>query len=135
MWYILFTIVAGGLLVFGFFSDSLITILICGLIVLLGFIYSHRKPRVMHHELTATGIVLGDTIYPYKNIKTFWIIYEPPHIKTLNLETTAYLNSHVVVQLGNQDPVMVKLFLKNFLEEDLNREESFVDLISRKLKI
>ncbi len=135
VWYIVFTLIAIGLIVYSILSGSILTMVTFGLIVLLGFLFSHRQPRVMPHSLTSSGIILGDTIIPYKNIKSFWIIYEPPQVKTLNIETTAYLNRHVTIQLGDQDPVPVKLFLKKYLPEDLNRDESFVDIIQRHLKI
>jgi hypothetical protein len=135
LWYIGFAIVAGALIVYSIFSGSLITIIMFALIVALAFGYAHRQPRVMNHDLTLTGVILGDTMYPYKNIKKFWIVYEPPQVKTLNLETESYLNSHVTIQLGDQDPVAVKLFLQKYLIEDLNREESFVDIISRRLRL
>ncbi len=134
-WYIVFAIAATAMLIFSFFSHSIITVITFVLIVVMGFAFSHRKPRVVLHQLTPTGIVLGDTMYPYKSIKSFWIIYEPPQIKTLNIETTAYLNPHMAIQLGDQDPVPVKLYLKKYLTEDINRDESLVDVISRHLKI
>jgi hypothetical protein len=135
LWYIGFAVLAGALIVYGIFSGSLITIIMFALIVALAFVYAHRKPRTMNHDLTLTGIILGDTMYPYKSIRKFWIIYEPPQVKTLNIETGSYLNSHVTIQLGDQDPVAVKMFLKNYLIEDLNREESFVDIIARRLRL
>ena len=39
-WYLAFAVIAVGLLIFGFFSNSLITIITLGLIVVFGFLYS-----------------------------------------------------------------------------------------------
>ena len=134
IWYIGFTLLAVGLIIYSFYSKSILTMITFGLIIILGFIFSHRKPRVITHKLTPAGIILGDIIYPYRNIVKFWILYNPPHIKTLNLETTAYLNQQVALQLADQDPVAVKVYLVKHLPEDLDKEESLTDAIARRLK-
>jgi hypothetical protein len=74
-------------------------------------------------------------VYSFKTIKIFWLDYRPPEIKTLNFITTAYINNQITIQLGDQDPVAVKLLLKQYLPEDLNREESLTEMLARKLKI
>ena len=135
LWYIVFAVIAIGLLVFSFFTGSILTIITFVLIVVMGFVFAHRKPRMVTHQLTTSGVMLGEALIPYKNIKSFWIIYEPPQVKTLYLETNSYLNHHTAIQLGDQDPVAVKLYLKKYLLEQINKEESFVDIISRRLKI
>jgi hypothetical protein len=134
IWYIFFTLVAVGLIIYSFYLKSVLTMITFGLIIILGFIFSHKKPAIVSHKLTSNGIVLGDIIYPYKNIVKFWILYNPPHVKTLNLETTAYVNQHVALQLGDQDPVEVKIYLAKHLPEDLEKEESLTDAIARRLK-
>jgi hypothetical protein len=62
------------------------------------------------------------------------MIYTPEN-KTVNFETVAYLNNHISMELGRQDPVAIKQFLKNYLQEDLDREESFTLLISKSFYI
>lgn len=77
----------------------------------------------------------GEILYPYKIIKKFWLVYNPPITKTLNFETTAYLNNRISIQLGSQDPVAVKLYLSQYLPEDLDRTESLSETLARTLKI
>ena len=120
---------------FAIYDRSIITIITFALIILMIFVISTQAPREITCKITKTGISLGNTLYPYKTIKTFWIMYNPPEIKTLNFETTAYINNTIIVQLGNQDPVTVKLALSQYLLEDLNREESATDALARRLKI
>ena len=104
------------------------------LLIAVTLMFALRKPQTMTCELSGVGINLGKSTYPYKNIRRFWIIYDPPHNTTLNFETTAYLNSTISVELANQNPFEVKEFLNGFLPEDLEKEESMTDAIARKLK-
>jgi hypothetical protein len=103
-----------------------LTLLTFVLLIVVALIFSHQKPQEIQYQLTSTGIVIGQLAYPYRNIKKFWMIYTPEN-KTVNFETVAYLNNHISMELGRQDPVAIKQFLKNYLQEDLDKEESFTE--------
>ncbi|MBX4187164.1 MAG: hypothetical protein KW802_02825 [Candidatus Doudnabacteria bacterium] len=134
-WYFMFAIVTLALLSFAVYSHSLLTgitfFLVCTVLLTL----SIQPSREVTYKITKTGISVGHLTYPYKIIKRFWIIYNPPEVKTINLETTAYLNNRVILQLGNQDPVLVKLILGDYILEDLETEESISETLARRLKI
>ncbi|MBI3952389.1 MAG: hypothetical protein HY336_00335 [Candidatus Doudnabacteria bacterium] len=133
-WFIIFGVVCLALIAYAVYQKSIITIITFGLLTALSAYFAVKKPKVLTHIITPNGIVVGDVVYPYKTIKTFWIVYAPPQVKTLNFETSAYINRFVTLELGSQDPLAVKMALKNYLIEDLDREESFSDSIARKLK-
>jgi hypothetical protein len=134
-WYFGFVVVAIGLIAFGIYLDSIITIIAFSLSIIAILIVSFQNPRLVTYKLTKTGIVIDKSTYPYKNIRKFWILYYPPTVTTLNFETTAYLNNQVSIELGSQNPLDIKTFLQNYLPEDLEKEESLSDVLSRKLKI
>jgi hypothetical protein len=104
------------------------------LITVLLLYFGSQKPKLIKVQAGTTGITIGTITYEYKIIKKFWIVYYPPQVKVLYLETGAYLNNLVRIELGNQDPVAVKKFLLQYLEEDLDGQESLVDIIARRLK-
>ena len=135
VWYIGFGLVSGGLIIFGIYSHSILTIITFCVIIFSVLLISLQPPKTITYQATKTGLVSGNTIYPYKVIKIFWLVYNPPVIKTLNFETTAYLNNRISFQLGSQDPVELKLFLDQYLPEDLNRTESITETLARSLKI
>jgi len=72
---------------------------------------------VLLHQLTGTGIALGDTVYPYKEIKKFWIIYNPPHVKILNIENHSLPQPPSQHPNGHEDPGELKSFLKNTFQK------------------
>jgi hypothetical protein len=133
-WYIGFIIISLLLVSFAVFSQSLNTIITFAILILISFVFAQQKAKIVECAISSTGITLGKTFYPYKIIRNFWIIYRPSQIKTLNFETTAYVNNVVSIQLGNQDPVIIKTVLKKYLIEDLNRDESLSDVIARRVK-
>jgi hypothetical protein len=133
-WYVIAGLIAFGLIGFAIYSRSLMTLITFALIIILGVSAVFRRPKKLIHRITSLDISVGQIIYPYKNVKKFWIIYQPPEVKTLNLETTAYLNSLVTLQLGDQDPVEVKVMLQKYLPEDLDREESLNEILARRAK-
>ena len=84
LWYIIFAIVSVALLAFAIFNQSIITVITFVLIIFMIFIMTTQAPEEVTYKITKTGISLGDTLYPYKIIKTFWIVYNPPEVKILN---------------------------------------------------
>lgn len=132
-WYIALLAVSIGLIVYAIISGSIITAITFALLGAVTFGFAQKKPSTLNFSVTSTGISIGQTFYPYKSIKQFWIIYNR-EVKTLNFETTAYLNRFLSIQLGTQDPIKLRNILKNYLEEDLDREESLTEKLARGLK-
>jgi hypothetical protein len=132
-WYIGFAVIAIALIAYAIFTHNLLTTLTFIVLAAVWLIYSLQTPRIAEHELSPAGIRINRSLFPYKNIKKFWIIYSNEN-KTLNFETTAYLNNRISLQLGNQNPTAIKQFLKTYLPEDLNMEESLTDVLARKIK-
>jgi hypothetical protein len=134
-WYLGFGIISLGLILFALFTHSILTLITFILLIVVVFIFATQPAVKVSYKLTNVGIEAGSITYPYKIIKKFWITYNPPTIKTLSFETSAYLNNKVSLQLGDQDPVMVKSFLNQYLPEDLDRQDSLSETLARGLKI
>jgi hypothetical protein len=135
LWYLGFAAIFLGLVAFAFYSKSILMGITFALMLLMLLFFSNQPSREITYHLTKTGIVIDRMTYPYKIIKKFWIIYHPPQIKTLNFEIAAYLNNRITLQLGKQDPMAVKAFLNQYLQEDLHMEESVTETLARRLKI
>src|SRR3989344_8538321 len=132
-WYVVASVI--GVILVGYFlvhKDFLTSALFALLFLMLVFL-AREKPREVRITLSGRGLKINEMALPYQQIKFFWIVYEPPTVKTLNFETTAYLNRFVTVQLADTDPVAIREFLLQYLLEDLDRQEQTVDTISRKL--
>ena len=49
---------------------------------LLGF-FAVKKPDVIFYELNNRGLKIGNRLYPYENIKSFWVQIGQPNIKPI----------------------------------------------------
>jgi hypothetical protein len=134
LWFIGLALIVALLVLYGISTKSWTTVVMFILFGALGLVYAIQKPRTLTIKLTGQGVQINSLMYGFPIIRKFWIIYSPPEVKSLYLETSAYLNRIVKLELGNQDPRAVKAFLRQYLEEDLEATESTADFIARKLK-
>lgn len=133
-WYIMLTVIAVLTLGYSLWTKEIlmfITLLICFIVLIF---FARRAPNTVEVTLSGKGLAIDNSTYTFSNLRTFWIIYEPPTIKTLNFETTNYINQTITIQLENQDPNEVKEFLTQYLPEDPEREEAYHEKLFRKLK-
>jgi len=133
-WFLILGIAGLALIAYFLVQKDFLTSMMFVLLLAMAFLFARARPRQITITLTPRGVKLNDTLLAYQQIKTFWIVYEPPHIKTLNFETSAYLNRFLTLQLEDMDPVQVRDFLLEYLSEDLDRQERLPDKISRTLK-
>ena len=134
-WYVWLAVAVIFLLIYSFFAANflfgLIT-LITALIILL----FHQTNGKVEFRITEDGILVNQRFYEYKTLKNFYIIYEPPEVKTLYFEPKSIFSPRVPIDLGSQDPVKIREILKQYLAEDLEREnEPLSDQTSRLLKL
>jgi hypothetical protein len=72
------------------FGDYFFAVLLILSGVLLGF-FAVKKPDVIFYELNNKGLKIGNSLYPYENIKSFWVqINIPPET---NLKPALFIHS------------------------------------------
>jgi len=106
------------------------------LILLAGFslaLFGARKPNNINFKIDVQGIHIGETIYPYENLKSFWVDYQPPYKKELIIESQKTFMPHINIMLGEADPVKIREYLLKFLKEE-KIEEPLTLTIARFLK-
>ena len=101
-----------------------------GFVILL---YGAKKPRLVSFSITPRGIAIGKRLYPYNDLKSFWLHYDPPRKRELSLRSKKTLMPSIVLPLGQTDPNEVRTILTKFLKEE-EQEESMIDTISDHLK-
>lgn len=136
IWYIVFFSVAGLLFFISVITlNFLFTVIIVmtTIIILLG----HKKqPSELDISIVEAGIEVGDKFYMYKDIRNFFIIYEPPLVTTLFINLKSRTKPRLSIPLNGQNPVKVRDILLNFLEEDVKRDdEPGSDFLTRALKL
>lgn len=99
------------------------------------FIVHLEHPKRVEIKISPIGIKFGNRKYSYGKIKAFWIIYSPPHIKTLNIRVHGEFLTDISIQLDGQNPALVREYLLSKIPEMEGKTESLGDAILRLLKI
>ena len=94
---------------------------------------SHQKPTQHEVQVDLTGITVRGQRYPYREMKSFWISYEPPH-KELSIELRKALTSYIKIPLENINPMDVRARIITAVVER-KHEDSVLDQIVRKLGV
>jgi hypothetical protein len=135
VWYGIVGIIGLGALIYALFNRDYMMLATLGVMFTVGAWLALRKPKIITITLNQRGVSISGVLFPYETVlKKFWIHYHPPLQKTLNFETTNYLNRDITLELEDQDPIAIRAFLLEHLEEDLNREETYLDKLLRAIK-
>jgi hypothetical protein len=124
----------GIITITGFIVSLLLNnFLLSTIILLAGFavaLQASRRPNIIYFSVGPTGVQIDKTIYPYENLKSFWINYQPPAKKELIIESKKVIMPQIVILLGDADPIKVRNCLIKFLKEE-RIEESLIDTLFR----
>ncbi len=135
-WYVGASIIGAGLILYSILTNNYLFAIIVILIAFIVLIYLIREPMLINFDITEDGLELGSHFYPHKEIKHFWIIYEPPEVKRLYFEFKSGFRPRISIPLLDQNPLKVREMLLSYLSEDLEKEEeSTTDLLERKFKL
>jgi hypothetical protein len=135
-WYIWAVIIGVLLLVYSYFSQNPLFAIIVVLFAIIYFVNERRHPVTIQIALTEDGIIINEKFIEYKDFRSFWIIYYPPHTKNLYFQPKSNIKQRIIIPLQDQNPVDIRSILLEFLEEDLEKEEiPASEGISRILKL
>ena len=124
-------LLTGAVALLIFKGDTLTSIfLILSSLVL--FLYGNQKPIISKIKIDQSGILVDDRMYYYKDLKSFWIDYNPGGLRELSMESTKWYMPYIKVLLNEQNPIEVRSLVINFLPEQ-EHENSLADYIGRKL--
>jgi len=133
-WFIWAAIIFVGLMIFSIVSRNLLFALFIILTALV-LLVLNRNNRSIDCKITEDGIIVGNKFHDYKQLKNFYIIYQPP-VKKLYFDFKNLLAPRIPIDLQNQDPVKIREILLKYLDEDLTKEnEPLSDQFGRFFKL
>ncbi len=133
-WYLYLSLVLIVIIGYAVFTNSPIMAITFILIGVVEYIYINKEPRTLTFKITPEGVFAGNELYPFENIKSFWIFYEPPHVRVISLHTKGHLLPYVHIPVHDEDPVKVREILLQYLPEE-KHEMRFVDTLERLLRL
>lgn len=136
-WYIAAIIVLAGLALFGILTQNYLFVVLIAIFIVIYVMRARRQPVMLSCSIMEDGLGVGEeTFYEWKDLKSFWIIYEPPEVKNLYFEFKSGLRPSITISLENQNPLKIRKILLEYLTEDTAKEnESFSDGLGRVLKL
>jgi len=133
-WYIWVSVALVAIVGWAIYTNSPVMAITFILIGVVGYIYMQQAPRILDFMITYDGVVAGREIFEFDNIESFWIFYEPPHIKVLSLKTDSHLLPFVHIPIEEENPVHIRQILLKFIPEE-KQEEGMVQVMERILRI
>ncbi len=130
-WFTVAGILAAGLIFYGVVWGSAFFSIAIAVLAAVYYLQNKKPPRRIQIKLSNMGIKIDEKFFPFSNLKSFWIIYNPPEVTTLHFKTVKNVNSELTIQLGETDPSPIREFLARQLPEEEGKSESFVNMLVR----
>lgn len=135
-WYISLIVITIALLTYSYFANNPLFALIILFFLVIYFATDKKNPDNVEFVLTEDGVLIHGKFIEYESFRNFYILYYPPHIKSLYLQPKNELKQLINIPLQNQNPVAIRKILLKYMEEDLEKEEiPNSEGISRLLKL
>ena|SRR3989338_8722394 len=132
-WYWALGVIALGLIVVAFIFKNFLFAIIIIIGAFTMALYASRRPEIVNITLSPRGVKIKNRMFPYQNIKSFWIEYDPPYQKELIIEADRLALPKISVDMEDVDPLLVRNFLKQFIREK-RHEESLFDTVLKLLR-
>lgn len=136
LWYLGIGVLGIAFIIYGVASGNFMFALIIILAGIILFLQHHQDAQEVLFQITELGLVVGTKFYQYNELDAFYIIYNPPEVKTLFIETKSAMRPLIRVPLMDNNPLEVRNLLQEFLEEDIEKEdEPLSDTFARNWKM
>jgi len=132
-WFVVLAASITALVVFFIVMSNFIGAITTALVGGLMYYVAQQKPEVVRYRIMVDGVAINNTLYHYRDLDAFNIIYEPGETKTVILRSKRKLSPYIHMEIGEADPVAIRDVLLEFAREDLDLDEPFVDVLARRL--
>jgi hypothetical protein len=132
-WYITLTIVVALLAIYQIIQNDYfgaVSLIVIGVLIVM---FARHTPKMVDMEISDQGIHINNDLIPYTRIRHFWIVNDGVH-KTLNFETTAYINHILTIELEDVDADELYDFLADILPEHEKPSPTLAQRISHRFR-
>lgn len=131
-WYMIAGLILAAIVVYAVLTNSPLTAIVFILIGIVGYMYLEQDPQLTDFAVSYDGIVVGNEVYEWDDIVSFWIFYDPPHTRVISLHMKGKLMPYIHIPLHQIDPVEVREKMMEFIPE-IKQEQGMVDVLERLL--
>lgn len=123
------TVISVGMAFFGNIIGAITIAFVGGLV----YYVAQKDPDVFRYRLMTEGVAFNDTLYHYRDLDAFNIVYEPGATKTVLLRSKRTFAPLLHMEIGEADPVHIRDILIEFVDEDQDLTEPLVDILAQRL--
>ncbi len=137
VWYVVAALAAIGLVVYALVTANILFAVIVILVAVLIVYIQRREPREMTIKVTQEGVVIENRLYPFEDIKSFWIAYEIPDVHNIYFEFKSVSIPRLSVPYDvSVDPNELRRYLLQYVPENQEREgRPISELLAKLLKL
>lgn len=133
-WMSVIYLVAALILIYAIWTMNFLFAVLIVLAVITIYVFTQRKPKLLDMAIMKKGFKIDNLLYTFDDdLENFWILYNPPDLKTLYFKRKQSFFPQLIIQLEDQNPMKVRDLLLKSLPEDVEQDESLVDKFSRKI--
>lgn len=130
-WFTVAGIVVAGLIFYGVIWGSPFFSLAMAVLSAVYYLQHNQPLRQIKIKVTGMGLKIDQKFFPFSNLKSFWIVYNPPEVTTLNFRTVNNLHGELTLQLGDMNPIPIREYLARQLPEEEGKTEGLMNKLIR----
>ena len=130
-WYWIVGIIGIGATILAIYFNNILFALLLLIGIFSIFIHTQMEPRMQKYEINRKGIAIGETLYPYSTLESFWVIDEDGWDRDRILIKSKKTFMQLIVIPTGEDTVPDELrdYLLEYLDEE-HMEEGFIDKLT-----
>lgn len=132
-WFLVAAVASALLIGWFIITFNLIAALTTALVGGLVYYFAQREPDMQRCRLMVDGVAINNTLYHYKELASFNIVYEPGQTKVVLLRSKRRFAPLITMEIGDADPVLIRDVLIEFVSEDQDLEEPLTDILARRV--
>ena len=133
-WYIIVSCILLLILAYTIWISHWILSAVVVMVGIVLYLSGRLKPRIIKYIIDNQEVKVGDKVFKYNELKTFWFS-KADGVTKLNLISTFRLMPVISIRIQGDMKEKIKDVLGKFLPEAQNRGEDWIDRINRFLKI
>ncbi len=135
-WYFVMALIAVGFMAYAVWTANFLFAFIILLMGILLLLVGNKDPEKVLIQVGDNGIVWNGKLMLFQDLDGFAIVYQPPYIKVLYLDSKSPLVPRLRVELEAQDPITLRNHLRQYLKEDMDlQSEHLSDIVARLLRL
>lgn len=98
-----------------------------GILILVGAfslaLFANRHPDLIQFEINERGVVIGDTLYPYTTLDSFWIEDTvQTAIPKIIIKSKKVLMPYIIIPFEHNDSTSIHDYLSEYIKEEEHNE-------------